>query len=97
MKSDSSCSRRKVLGALAGASLAAALPEGAAASARSSDMVYRTFGRTGVKVSAIGLGGSHVGSPPTRTTVSASCERPSTAESPLWITAGTTTAGRAKW
>jgi aryl-alcohol dehydrogenase-like predicted oxidoreductase len=63
MGSDSSCNRREVLGALAGASLAAALPAGAAASGRSGDMIYRTFGRTGIKVSAIGLGGSHVGSP----------------------------------
>src|SRR5437764_15448914 len=26
-------------------------------------MIYRTFGQTGIQVSAIGLGGSHVGSP----------------------------------
>ena len=63
MRSDSSCSRREVLGALAGASLAAALPESVAPSARSGDMIYRTLGQTGIKVSAIGLGGSHMGSP----------------------------------
>jgi len=61
MGSDSSCNRREVLGALAGASLAA-LPAAAAASEHS-DMIYRTFGRTGIRVSAIGLGGAHVGSP----------------------------------
>ncbi len=61
MESDSSCNRREVLGALAGASLAA-LPAAAAASEHS-DMIYRTFGRTGIRVSAIGLGGAHVGSP----------------------------------
>src|ERR1700735_5641045 len=64
MKSDNNCNRREVLGALAGASLAAAFPAGAAASARSGDMIYRPFGRTGIKVSAIGLGGAHVGTPP---------------------------------
>jgi aryl-alcohol dehydrogenase-like predicted oxidoreductase len=62
MGTDSSCNRREVLGALASASLAAALPAGATAS-ETGDMIYRTFGRTGIKVSAIGLGGSHVGSP----------------------------------
>src|ERR1019366_6751952 len=61
MRSDSSCNRREALGALAGAALAVAFPAGAGASG--GDMVYRTFGRTGIKVSAIGLGGAHVGSP----------------------------------
>jgi aryl-alcohol dehydrogenase-like predicted oxidoreductase len=63
MGSDGNCNRRDVLGALAGASLSAALPASAAASDDRGAMVYRTFGRTGIKVSAIGLGGSHVGSP----------------------------------
>src|SRR5580658_9939219 len=64
MPSDSSRNRREVLEALAGASLAAALPAAAApADERSGDMIHRIFGRTGIKVSAIGLGGSHVGSP----------------------------------
>jgi hypothetical protein len=30
---------------------------------KGADMIYRTFGRTGIKVSAVGLEGSHVGSP----------------------------------
>src|SRR6202167_6189077 len=64
MPADTSRNRREVLGALAGASLAAALPANAAPQGeRSGDMIYRVFGRTGIKVSAIGLGGSHVGSP----------------------------------
>ncbi len=63
MGSDNSCNRREVFGVLAAASLAAASPTGGAADERSGDMIYRTFGQTGIKVSAIGLGGSHVGSP----------------------------------
>lgn len=49
--------RREALGALAGISLAANLK------AESSGMIYRTLGRTGEKISAIGLGGFHIGSP----------------------------------
>jgi aryl-alcohol dehydrogenase-like predicted oxidoreductase len=50
--------RRDVLGALASAPLAMAGP-----GANSNGMIYRTFGQTGIKVSAIGLGGSHIGNP----------------------------------
>src|SRR5580700_5466722 len=63
MPSDNNRNRREVLGALAGASLAAIPASAAPQGERSGDMLYRTFGRTGIKVSAIGLGGSHVGSP----------------------------------
>ena len=63
MRSDNDCNRREVLGALAGASLAAARLTGAAADERRGGMLYRTLGRTGIKVSALGLGGSHVGTP----------------------------------
>ncbi|HEY3835322.1 MAG TPA: aldo/keto reductase, partial [Bryobacteraceae bacterium] len=55
-------SRRKVLGSIAAASLAAAAPA-AGQDTRSGEMIYRTLGRTGVKVSAIGLGGYHIGNP----------------------------------
>src|SRR5215212_7566685 len=35
-----------------------------AAEEKKGDMIYRTLGRTGEKVSAIGLGGYHIGNPP---------------------------------
>lgn len=60
MATDRNRSRREVLGALASASLAAA---GASADERRGDMIYRTFGQTGIQVSVIGLGGSHIGAP----------------------------------
>jgi len=53
--------RREILGVLIGASLASAIP--AAAQTRSGGMLYRTLGRTGERVSAIGLGGYHMGVP----------------------------------
>jgi len=62
MASDNGRNRREVLGVLAGASLGAALPA-AGAEERRGDMIYRTFGRTGIKVSALGLGGFHIGAP----------------------------------
>jgi predicted aldo/keto reductase-like oxidoreductase len=49
--------RREFLGALLGAAAAQVL----AAQTRSGDMIYRTLGTTGERVSAIGLGGSHIG------------------------------------
>jgi aryl-alcohol dehydrogenase-like predicted oxidoreductase len=60
-------SRREAIGKIAAASLAAAVPatgqESSQGSTRSGDMIYRTLGRTGEKVSAIGLGGYHIGNP----------------------------------
>ena len=55
-------SRREIIGSITAASLAAAAPA-AGQDSRSGDMIYRTLGRTGVKVSAIGLGGYHIGNP----------------------------------
>ncbi len=57
---DSNPQRREILAALAGATLASVLP---AAPTETSGMPYRTLGRTGERVSAIGLGGYHMGVP----------------------------------
>ncbi len=49
--------RREALGVFAGATAAMN------AAAQTTGMIYRTLGRTGEKVSAIGLGGHHIGRP----------------------------------
>lgn len=51
--------RRDALGALAGMAIAAT----AKSQTESNGMIYRQFGQTGEKVSAIGLGGHHIGRP----------------------------------
>jgi len=59
--------RREVLGVMAGLAVAGAGSSAAASSApgqqsaSTSGMIYRTLGKTGERVSAIGLGGYHIG------------------------------------
>src|SRR4026208_1583819 len=58
--------RRDALKALAAIAVTSSVPDAAATQAtdtRSGDMIFRVLGRTGEKVSAIGLGGYHLGNP----------------------------------
>ena len=64
MSSNDNPNRREMIGAIATTTLAAGLPAaGSPQESRSGDMIYRQFRKTGIKVSAIGLGGSHIGNP----------------------------------
>jgi predicted aldo/keto reductase-like oxidoreductase len=56
--------RREALQAMAAATVTSVTGRGAAASAGSAGVPQRTLGRTGERVSAIGLGGHHIGRPP---------------------------------
>ena len=55
--------RRKAIETLGGITLAAALAGSMQADTRTGDMIYRTLGTTGEKVSALGLGGYHIAVP----------------------------------
>ena len=57
--------RREFVAATAVAGAALAMPAGLGQT-REGDMIYRTLGNTGEKISAMGLGGYHIGTLPTR-------------------------------
>jgi hypothetical protein len=64
MRDPDSTHRRDFLNAVGGVSIAAAIAQGLfAADERQGGMIYRKLGRTGERVSAIGLGGYHIGVP----------------------------------
>src|SRR5688572_21950111 len=61
---DSGIPRRDFVQSVAVAGVAVGIgAESWAAETKSGEMIYRTLGRTGEKVSAIGLGGFHIGIP----------------------------------
>jgi predicted aldo/keto reductase-like oxidoreductase len=60
---DSAVTRRQFLGAAAGASMLMSFPWHPQAGEVKGEVPHRTLGRTGEKVSAIGIGGFHLGKP----------------------------------
>jgi predicted aldo/keto reductase-like oxidoreductase len=66
MREDEALERRTFLETISKLSIAALTAQGLfAADERQGDMIYRKLGRTGERVSAIGLGGYHIGVPST--------------------------------
>jgi aryl-alcohol dehydrogenase-like predicted oxidoreductase len=57
-------SRRDFVKVAAASGIALAGADAFAAETRQGDMIYRPFGRAGEKISALGLGGFHIGNPP---------------------------------
>lgn len=63
MSSNDAPSRRELMGVLTAGTLAASFAGQIAAQPASGEIPQRPFGKTGIKVSAIGLGGSQIGNP----------------------------------
>jgi aryl-alcohol dehydrogenase-like predicted oxidoreductase len=64
MRNSDNFQRREFLQSIGVLSIAGVISEGLfAADERHGDMIYRKLGRTGERVSAIGIGGSHIGNP----------------------------------
>jgi predicted aldo/keto reductase-like oxidoreductase len=61
MKKESIMTRRELLAAAAALTVASCLPKGLVAAAAQGEVPYRTLGRSGEKVSLVGLGGYHIG------------------------------------
>ncbi|UFS72553.1 aldo/keto reductase [Geomonas sp. RF6] len=61
MEMEGGLTRRELLAAAAALTVSSIFPEPILAALRDQDMPYRTLGRTGEKVSVIGLGGFHIG------------------------------------
>src|SRR6516164_8900451 len=87
--------RRDVLNAMAGMAIAAT----AKGQTDSNGMIYREFGQSGEKVSAIGLGGHHIGRPKDPNDGIQIIAVRSIVGSTSWTTAGTTTTAKvsAEW
>ncbi len=82
--------RRQFLQMTVAASAVAVAVRNAWAAEANKNMPYRTLGRTGEKVSAIGLGGYHIGEPKEEQKVFGSSAPRSMVESTSWIIRGIT-------
>ena len=95
---DSAVSRRQFLEMTAGVSLLASLPAYAGTEEVKAEVPSRTLGNTGETVSAVGLGGFHLGKPALSESDAIRIIRTAIDKGSIFsITAGTTTAARVKF